>query len=217
MQRWVTINGHHVLIKSGKPQPKTNVHQKQLSYESKIRNNSNETGAFIDAEGNIVLESLGNSQEVTFDPYEMNHKVEQAIWDNKELHFTHNHPENTIFSPEDVYNFEQLENKSLSAILPNGINYRLFREQDITSNEWIIDTKSGEMVRRFEPRKIAETYDKEYSKLYDEEYDNIRATTKFGTPERKAAEQALDKKVAEEMEKWLHKNAKEYGYRFERN
>lgn len=198
------------------------MHKKQVDYEERIRNSKTEKGAYFDKDGNVVLEASGNAEFVEFeDKPEFNHKVEQAVWNGAELHFTHNHPENTIFSPEDVEELIQVENKSLSAVLINGTTYRLIREQPISENvmiDW--DYKNDKPIYKkdytseFNPKDLAPAYRAEYDKLYDNDYKKMRATTIYGSPERKKATEALDAKVSEGMEKWLKKNASRYGFTF---
>lgn len=217
--KWITVNGRHVPIYEDNGS--LTVSTKQKSYEDKIRNGTKEDGAFFDKDGNVLMEVYGNGDAIEFGgeddwdtSVQFNHEVEQRIWKGEEINFTHNHPDNTIFSPEDIEGFEELENHSESAVLPNGTNYRIIREQPRTSNEWTMDEKTGELVRKFEPKKIAPAYREAYSKLYDEDYYAYKKNTVYGTPERAEAIKALDKKVADGMEKWLQENARKYGYRF---
>lgn len=172
--------------------------QGQIEYEQSIRTGNKEQGAYFNANGDILLQSTGNQDYVEFDNMPMfNKEVEQRVWNNEDIHFVHNHPFNTIFSPEDIRNFEEVENKSVSAVLPNGTTYRLIREQPITSSNYII--KNGELVREFEPKKIAAEYDKAYTKIWDKKHKSVAAR---------------DKEIATSMSKWLKQNAKKYGYRF---
>lgn len=213
--------------KKNEPEKKkaSNVPKKQMEWEDKMRSEPIEHLGYFDKDGNILFETTGTKDDVTFGTkYEdsddwdkviaFNHNVEQKVWQDVEIYGTHNHPENTIFSPEDVHGFESLENKSMSAVLPNGTNYRLIREQPRTSNAIIIDMNTGESHREFEPKKIAQAYEEEYARLYDDDYEKMRRTTTYGSPERARAIEELDKKVARGMEKWLNANAKSYGYRF---
>lgn len=188
------------------------VNRRQREYEDSIRNSDIEHGAYFDREGNMLLQGTGNADEITFDPYEMNHQVEQRVWADEIVNFTHNHPENTIFSPEDIEAFERLENHSVRAVLPNGTNYTLIREQPRSSHEWIIDLKTGESRQSYEAKTIAEHYRKAYDKVYDPGYKQVRT---LSGEARKEAQRELDAKVAASMEKWLRKNAAKYGYRFE--
>ena len=170
----------------------------QLDYELSIRSGNTEKGAYFDDSGNILLQSSGNADFVEFnDMAQFNHQVEQRVWNNENIHFVHNHPFNTIFSPEDIQNFEYVENKSVSAVLPNGTTYRLIREQPITSTRYV--ERDGELVRQFEPKKIAGEYDKAYTKIWDKKYSSV---------------EARDKAIAGGMSNWLRQNAKKYGYRF---
>lgn len=214
IKQWVTINGRHVPIYE-----KSTVSDKQLKYEETIRDKKQEQGAYLDKDGNVLMEVQGDEDQIAYGgendwdtSVQFNHEVEQRVWKNEEVNFTHNHPEDTIFSPEDIESFEALENHSLSAVLPNGTTYRIIREQPRTSNEWVINEKTGELERKFEPKKIAEAYYEAYSEVYDEGYKKLPWK---GDPDRKRLEAELDRKVADAMEDWLNKNAKQYGYRFE--
>ena len=209
---------------------KSSVHKKQADWEEKHRNEPLEHGAYFDDEGNMVFEEHGTSEGLynvryLADKYpdndeywekvlEYNRNVEQQIWADKRLHYTHNHPLNTIFSDADINTFEELENASMSATLPNGTTYRLVRMQPRTSNEWVQNPTTGEFERKFTPLKIAPHYAKAYSDIYDKEYEEIRNTTAYGSNERKQREEELDRKTAEYLENWLTKNAHKYGYKF---
>lgn len=214
IEKWVTIRGHRVPIYK----KDSIVSKKQQEWEDSIRNSHKERGGFFDKDGNLLMQVEGDEDAITFggdDDWDtsvkFNHEVEQRIWKDEEINFTHNHPENTIFSPEDIEGFEELENHSERAVLPNGTTYTIIREQPRTSNEHIYDDKTGEWHRKFEPKKIAPAYREAYSEIYDEEYKKLPWK---GDPNRKQLEAALDKKVAQEMEKWLKQNAHRYGYRF---
>ena len=187
----------------------------QVDYESRIRNSDIEYGAYFDANGNILAEGRGNRDEISFDAVEINHNVEQRVWRNEEVNFTHNHPENTIFSTNDIEAFEDMENHSIRAVLPNGKSYTLIREQPRTSREWVFNPRSGEYERTFEPKKIAPAYDREYSKIYDNQYRQIRRDVALTPQQRQAAITKLDSDVTKHMSEWLRKNARRYGYSYE--
>jgi hypothetical protein len=241
--RWITVKGTHIPIyldENGKEvfgvgKKAGIVSQGQLDYESKIRSGDKESHGYFDANGNMLMEIQGDSQKVGLGNYEddydnyakFNHEIEQRVWNDVEVHDVHNHPEDTIFSPEDVEAFEALENKSMSIVLKNGTNYRLIREQPRSSNEYVLDMKTGELKQTFEPKKIAPAYFEEYSRIFDKGWKNIKKTYPLAFKlfsrdpdasrqyqERKKAEIALDKKVAVAMEKWLKENASKYGYKF---
>ena len=225
VKKWITINGKHIPLYEDAGSSDM-IPQAQKEFEESIRNSKTEHIGFFDKDGNKLFETSGTEEDVTFgDKYEddedwektlqFNREVEQRVWNDEEVHDVHNHPENTIFSPEDMEAFEALENKSMSIVLPNGTTYRMIREQPRTSNVIIIDTETGESHREFEAKKIAEAYYDAYSKIWDPGWEKIKAETGRWTPERAKAEAELDKKVLQGMEKWLKKNAKDYGYRFE--
>lgn len=221
IERWVTIKGHRVPIYKKSFQ----VTSQQKDWENGIRNDDKEHLAYFDKDGNKLFETEGTKDDVSFGTnYEdsddwdkvvqFNHEVEQRVWQDQEINGTHNHPENTIFSPEDIEGFEALENHSMRAVLPNGTNYTLIREQPRTSNEHIYDEATGEFHRKFEPKHITEAYREAYLAVYENDYRKMRNETSPFSPERQQAEVTLDKKVAREMEKWLKANASKYGYRF---
>ena len=185
--------------------------EKQIMYEEKIRHESIEKATYFDAEGNALLTATGNREEVEFDPYEFNHKVEQVVWDGEQVDFTHNHPLNEIFSPEDVENLESLENHSCSAVCDNGITYRLIRDQG-QSGELVWDEEIKDFKEKNDIKYIAEDYRKEYVSLLDnepkrEDYDSRQ--------EWKEAQDAFYvNEVTPHMEKWLEENAEDHGYIF---
>lgn len=189
----------------------------QREWEERYRGDTVEHGAYFDKDGNILIEGTGNNDEISFDGSELNHNVEQRVWNDEEVNFTHNHTYNTIFSPEDVEAFEVMENHSMTAVLPNGINYTLVREQPRTSNEWRYNEATQDYERTFEPTKIADDYRSEYSKVWDKGWQTVKDTTKYGSAEREQATARLDAQVSKHMESWLKKNAKSYGYRFEKS
>lgn len=191
----------------------------QQAYESRIRNSDIEYGAYFDANGNVLAEGKGNRDEVEFDGAEINHNVEQRVWNDEEVNFTHNHPENTIFSTDDIEAFETMENHSLRAVLPNGKSYTLIREQPRTERVYEYDPAIGDFKNiGYEGKKIAPAYDKEYSKVYDDRYRQLRKQLwTLSSEEYNRQEQALLRDVTSHMSKWLRKNARKYGYRFEEN
>lgn len=185
--------------------------EKQIMYEEKIRHESIEKAVYFDAEGNALLTATGNREEVEFDPYEFNHKVEQAVWDGEQVDFTHNHPLNEIFSPEDVENLESLENHSCSAVCDNGITYRLIRNQG-QSGELVWDEETKDFKEKNDIKYIAEDYRKEYVSLLDnepkrEDYDSRKEW-------KEAQDEFYVNEVTPHMEKWLEENAEDHGYIF---
>ena len=218
---WFTVNGKHIPI-FDEDTSEVDISDNQREWEDSIRDGKVEKCGFFDKDGNLLMEVEGNEDAISFggendwdNSIKFNREVEQRIWRDEEINSTHNHPENTIFSPEDIEGFEELENHSERAVLPNGINYTIIREQPRTSNEWEYNESTGELERKFEPKKIGPAYREAYSKIYNNEaLVEIRRKTEYGSPERQKMVEELDKKVATEMEKWLTKNAKSYGYRF---
>lgn len=205
---WITKGGKHIPIKNG-----YTVSEGQKEYEEKIRSKRTETGAFFDKDGNVLMESDGDAEKVEFQHSpEFNHNVEQRIWNDEEVHFTHNHPDNTIFSPEDMDVMEDLEYSSMRAVLPNGTSYTIIRDQPRSTGEIVIDMKTGESYEKNPPKRIAKSYAEEYDKVWDKAYDDIIANYRADARKLKLAE--LDQQTAEHMRKWLEKNAEKYGYRF---
>ena len=65
------------------------------NYENKIRNDSTETAVVLDAKGKVLIDkSDGNKNQVTIDPADVP-KLRDSI-------FTHNHPNGSAFSREDL-------------------------------------------------------------------------------------------------------------------
>lgn len=184
---------------------------KQLAYEEAIRNESIEKGTYFDADGNVLLTSEGDSAEVSFDPIEFNHKVEQAVWDGVQVDFTHNHPFNEIFSPEDVRNLENLENHSASAVCANGTTYRLVRDQE-QSGALVWDESIGDFRDEVEILKIADDYQEAYVALLDNEPKRIDFDSYKDY--KKAQDEFYVNVVTPQMEEWLKENAEKKGYIF---
>lgn len=199
--------------------------KKQLDIENTIRGQLRETGYFLDENGNVILKSNGDEEEVNFD-YEdntFNRLVERAVWDDKTVHMTHNHPEDTIFSPEDVEAFVSLGNKSESAVTPVR-TFRLIREQPRNDNSY--ELVGEELVPRkywsskYSPEQFTEAYDTKYTQVYTPMYEQVDKLTrdyKYGRIDHEAYVKQIkpyDDKLNKEMIKWLKKNAKDYGFRF---
>lgn len=168
----------------------------QREFEERWRNAKIEHGAYLDGEGNILLEATGTSDYVDFDYHEVNHKVEQRIWNDEEVNFTHNHPINTVFSPDDIDIFEQEESHSTSAVCPNGMTYRLIRNQPRTSHVWV----DGHYT--FEPKKIAGDYDAEYRRFLSLSDRSTHTDSWY------------EHELTPHMASWLRQNASSYGYIF---
>ena len=185
--------------------------EKQIAYEEKIRSDSIERATYFDGNGNALLSAKGNAQEVEFDPYEFNHKIEQVVWDGEQVDFTHNHPFNEIFSPEDVENLETLENHSCSAVCANGNTYRLVRNQAQSGN-LVWDEELGDFRESEDIRYIAEDYRTVYLSFLDKEpkRDNYSSYKEY----KKAADEFYEKDLTPKMEKWLEENAEKKGYIF---
>ena len=184
---------------------------KQIAYEEKIRSDSIERATYFDGNGNALLSAKGDAQAVGFDPYEFNHKVEQVVWDGEQVDFTHNHPFNEIFSPEDVENLETLENHSCSAVCANGNTYRLVRNQAQSGN-LVYDEELGDFRESEDIRYIAEDYRTVYLSFLDKEpkRDDYSSYKEY----KKAADEFYEKDLTPKMEKWLEENAEKKGYIF---
>ena len=187
----------------------------QLAYEERIRQSEIEYGAYFDSEGNLLLEGVGNADEIEFDPHEMNHKIEQRIWNDEMIDFVHNHPENTIFSPDDIETFEVLEARSERAVLANGVNYTLIRNQPRTSNVLTWNDKTGQFEREWEVKKISDAYKKAYSNYRDTEGERLKRER--GDLSYEKRQQMKWDYVTKKMEEWLKKNARKYGYIFRKD
>lgn len=184
----------------------------QLRYEESILNNDHEAGAYFDKDGNLLLTSLGGSNEVEFDPYAIN-RIEQRVWNGEQVDFTHNHPLNTVFSPDDIENLETMENNSCSAVLRNGTTYRLIRNQPQTSNRYIWDEELGDYRLEFEPLKIADKYDEAYMAIVNSRQPQ-RGDFATHAEWRQAVDAFFGDELTPEMEAWLRENAEKYGYIF---
>lgn len=187
----------------------------QSAFEADIRNSTSERGAYFDSQGNLLLQGEGNRDEITYDSAEVNRNVEQRIWQGEQVDYVHNHPDNTIFSPEDLETFEYMENRSMRAVLPNGKSYTLIRNQPRTSNVVIIDTKTGMSRREFEPKKIYSPYNKAYTAALAEGNKLVHeAVRSRGNIPYREQENIRWGHVTTKMEQWLRKNARRYGYIF---
>lgn len=210
---------------------KFTVTDNQRRIENAIRDDANENVYWLDKDGNTIIKAVGDGDSVEYeDDAEFNHKVEQAVWDGQEIHTTHNHPESTIFSPEDIDSLVDLENKSLSAVLPKGSEFsafRLIREQPITDNTIIWNPEKNDFDKaknwtsKYEPKMLQVDYYNAYADVYDGKlgntWDKADSDLKYGKitkEEHRKIVEPLRNKLNTTMIKWLDKNAKDYGFRF---
>lgn len=207
-----------------------NVTDNQRRVENAIRDDDNETVYWLDKDGNKIIKAIGDHDHVEVDDEsEFNHKIEQPIWHGEEIHTTHNHPESTIFSPEDVDSLVELENKSLSAVLPKGSEFsafRLVREQPITDNTLTYNPDTHEFDKakywtsKYEPKMLQIAYYNAYADVYDpmeSDISKIEKDYKYGKTTKAEYMQKIkpyNDKINKSMIKWLDKNAKDYGFTF---
>jgi len=203
----------------------------QKRIENSIRDDDKETIYWMDENGNTLVKATGDKDHVDYidDDAEFNHKVEQLIWNGGTVHVTHNHPEATIFSPEDIDAMVSLENKSEAAVLPKGSEFsafRLVRQQPISSNTYIMNSLTGELEKeqywtsKYEPTEFTNAYSKAYDKVYtpiESQWNKLDKDYKYGKIDKATYQkeiQPLLKTLNSNMIKWLDKNAKDYGFQF---
>ncbi|MFJ3486584.1 hypothetical protein ACIPL1_24745 [Pseudomonas sp. NPDC090202] len=93
-----------------KPDVSTPARAKAVEIESGIRLNSFETGAFIDKNGNVLLQRSGEADKVAFPVSEFS-RLKDSV-------FTHNHPGNRTFSRADVNLAAEIGVAELRAVGP---------------------------------------------------------------------------------------------------
>ncbi len=81
-----------------------------VGFETTVRHNPNETGAFFQPDGSLVFRKTGTPTNILFQPHELSGV-------NKTL-FTHNHPSGNPFSANDVQHAVELELIELRAVAP---------------------------------------------------------------------------------------------------
>ena len=205
--------------------------QAQRKIEDSIHNDEKETTFYLDANGKELIKVEGDEFSAQYEDTDnaFNRLVEQAIWDGKDIHVTHNHPAGTIFSPEDIDNLCDNEYKTLSAVLPDGYGikaYRLIREQPVSNDQYVIDIKTGtETLRQNHTSKYPPKYlQVDYYNHYAEVWDGMEATVtqiendykykKITRAEYLKKVRPYDKKLNETMSHWLKQNAADYGFTF---
>ena len=91
--------------------------------ESAISKNQFESAIAYDQKGNVIFKKDGEKHEVEFTIEELN-KMKGAI-------VTHNHPQNTTFSPHDIYMLKDWKLQELRAAINKG-SYVLRNNDKIT-------------------------------------------------------------------------------------
>lgn len=111
-----------------KPDISTPARAKAVEIESGIRTNKLETGAFIDRNGNVLLQRSGEADRVTFSGSEMNLM--------KGSTFTHNHPGNSTFSGQDVALASEIGLAELRAVGPT-LRYTMSADKGWPSSDML--------------------------------------------------------------------------------
>ena len=203
----------------------------QRKIEDSIRENTKETTYYLDENGKELIKVEGDefSTEYRDEDNNFNRLVEQAVWDGKDIHVTHNHPMGTIFSPSDIDNLCDTEYKSLSAVMPEGFPvkaFRLIREQPVSNDQYVIDVKTGtEELRqnhtsKYPPKYLQVDYYNHYAKVWEDMEDivtkieNDYRYKKINHAEYLKQVGPYDRKITEIMSQWLKKHAADYGFTF---
>ena len=234
IERWVTVKGHRVPIYKDR----AGISKKQRALEDTIRDDDKEHLCYLDADGNEIIHVTGDINEVEFDQKldednVFNREVERAIWAGKDIHTTHNHLQQSIFSPDDIDSLVALENKSLTATVPSqyGMSaYRLIREQPVskgTDERGVLHFRMDgteyyekDYTSELSPKAFARAYNEAYTKVWEpmgDEMTNLIRQFRWKKIDRAEYERRvapMDKKIATAMEKWLKENASRYGFRF---
>lgn len=158
--------------------------------ENRIRALPVEHASVIGGDGSVILRKTDNNAEaVTFTP-----KEGSMFKDNI---FTHNHPNGSIFSEEDINLAVTTYVKEIRACNANGY-FSLTRQFPI----------SGSV-----PQKYFD-FAKEYEKASSEYKTNVTDKEWASSNKTQADADRLNKKVHDFRADWLKKNAPQYGWKY---
>jgi hypothetical protein len=107
---WVTIDGNHVLI----GEEDSSVGNKIMDIEKNFINRDTEYGIGFDTKGNQIFETISGNKYTVKIPLDDKEKLRGNI-------FTHNHPTNDTFSPDDIEVMISLGMKEIRAITEHGV------------------------------------------------------------------------------------------------
>ena len=186
-------NGDKLLKAVNEYKQKT-IFSEELSYktrqavkriENKIKSLKHEVGTIIDKNGNVLQSVDGSNNQV---------EVDKSLL--KDAVFTHNHPNGSCFSYDDIQGFLDGEVYQLRATTDKGKTYVLTRTKDLVDPSLAYNYKKacglgGEGQNRIQ--KLFEEY-------IDSGYSQARAHFLA---------------ISDYREEWLTKNGKQYNVKFE--
>ena len=160
------------------------------NYENKIRNDSTETAVVLDAKGKVLIDkSDGNTNQVTIDPADVP-KLKDSI-------FTHNHPNGSAFSRDDLETAYSCGVKILRACHATGF-YQIERDFNL-----------GDTIP---------WYYKNFGYDYQQAVDMYRVNTVDpiwnGSQQGYADAVRCNNMINDYRKDWLKKNAGMYGWKY---
>lgn len=158
--------------------------------ENRIRYDGVETAVVLDAKGKVLIDkSDGNTNQVTIDPADVS-KLRDSV-------FTHNHPNGTAFSREDIETAYNCGVKIMRACHANGF-YQIERQFDLgTSVPWY--------YRNF-GYDYAQALDLYKTTTVDPIWNSSQQT--YGDATR------CNNMINDFRKDWLRKNAAMYGWKY---
>lgn len=164
--------------------------------EDSLRSGQVEKAIILDKDGNILFtESQGDESEVRF-------TKEQCV-KMKDANLTHNHPNGTTFSVEDLRLLIHARLASIR-VVTNDAEYELQRLGKPSPKR----KRFAEEYNLFQ-QKVDEAADKEWDTVLQQYFDGKITQEECEKQGRRAFE-----KINLEYSNWLRKNAKRYGYRY---
>lgn len=144
-----------------------------------------EVGVIIGKDGKVLQKVDGTHNIVEVDPNLL-----------KGAAFTHNHPEGSCFSAQDMISFLQADVYQMRATTPSGKTFILTRDKDFVKPSLAMDYKKAGSFRSEGEGRVQELTDQYISSGYS------------------LADAAYNAK-SDYREEWLEKHAKEYNVTFE--
>lgn len=135
-----------------------NVRLRVKNRETWISKKSYETAYIYDQKGNLLLQKIGGSHSVAFTENELKLMKDAVV--------THNHPQNTTFSPDDIYMLKDWNLQELRAVTNRG-TYVLRRNENIH----LMPAKD---IFDKEYKSICESYSKSYIKKHLGKIDELK-------------------------------------------
>lgn len=163
--------------------------------ESKIYNDSVETAVLLDSKGNIIFTESGGETSAVYFTAEQTAKMKGA-------NLTHNHPQGSTFSPEDV---AVMTAHGLNSIRATG-KERTYQLSVIKGSPQNKEFANDYQKARSENKKVTGRLYKECEKQYHSGHISY-ADFQSRMPE-------LNRMVNHLNNEWLKKNSHKYGYEY---